>query len=53
MLQVYIGSNALENQWYLYVREIIVSRLEENEVHCHIATRPEVEGLRVQNFVAS
>ena len=43
MLQVYLGSNTLE------FSEIFVSRL----VHCHLATRPEVESLRVQSSVVS
>ena len=38
VLQVYLGSSTLEL---------------ENKVQCYLATRPEVEGLRVQSFVVS
>ena len=38
MLQVYLGSNTLELS---AIGDILVGL--ENEVHCYLATRPEVE----------
>ena len=43
----------LEHFSMLYIGEMFVSRLQENKVHCYIATRPEVESLGVQSFVVS
>ena len=51
MLQVYLGSNTLEFS-AIHIGEIFVSSLG-NKVHCYLATRPEVESLRVQSFVVS
>ena len=38
-------------QCYTQVKSLLVGL--ENKVHCYLATRPEVESLRVQSFVVS
>ena len=53
VLQVYLGSNTLEfSAIDTWVKCLLVGL--GNEVHCHLATRPDVESLRVaESFVVS